>query len=65
MSKDFIFLCEIAVGMVAVRYSEISHMETLGTGATKVYLSLGIPLIVEESQAQILNLIQLNENLKE
>lgn len=65
MSKDFIFLTQIAVGCVAVRYSEITYMETLCSGATKVHLSLGIPLIVEESQSYILKLIKRQEDLSD
>jgi hypothetical protein len=62
MSKNFIWLTQIAVGCIAVRYSEISYMETLCSGATKVHLSLGIPIIVEESQSHILKLIRLRED---
>lgn len=63
--RDFIWLHQIGVGPTAVRYSEISHMETLITGCTRVYLSLGLPLVVDLTQAQILCLIDARERLNE
>ena len=61
MSKEFIYVTEIAQGPVALRYSEIVHMETLPSLATRVYLSLGYPIIVAESQADILHMIARRE----
>ena len=65
MSRDFIWLFQIAVGPVSVRYSEISYMETVSSGATKVHLGLGYPIIVEQTQYQILCLIDAQEQLNE
>jgi len=65
MSRDFIWLFQIGVGPVSVRYSEISYMETVNSGATKVHLGLGYPIIVEQTQFQILCLIDAQERLNE
>jgi len=65
MSRDFIWLFQIGVGPVSVRYSEISYMETVNSGATKVHLGLGYPIIVEQTQYQILCLINAQERLNE
>lgn len=65
MSRDFIWLFQIGIGPVSVRYSEISYMETVNSGATKVHLGLGYPIIVEQTQYQILCLINAQERLNE
>ena len=65
MSRDFIWLFQIGIGPVSVRYSEISYMETVNSGATKVHLGLGYPIIVEQTQYQILCLIDAQERLNE
>lgn len=65
MSRDFIWLWQLGVGPTSVRYSEISHMETLPSGCTRVYLSLGIPIITDLTQYQILALINAQERLNE
>lgn len=65
--RDFIWLWQLGIGPVSIRYSEISYMETVNSGATKVHLGLGYPIIVEQTQYQILCLIeaqvQLNESI--
>jgi len=63
--RDFIWIWQLGVGPTAVRYAEISHMETLASGCTRVYLSLGLPIITELSQYQILCLIDAQEKLNE
>ena len=63
--RDFIWLHQLGVGPTAVRYSEISHMETLLSGYTRIYLSLGLPLIVDLTQYQILCLIDARERLNQ
>ena len=63
--RDFIWIWQLGVGPTSVRYSEISHMETLPSGCTRVYLSLGLPIITELTQYQILNLIDAQERLNE
>lgn len=63
MSKDFIWLWQLGIGAVSVRYSEISYMETTPSGATKVHLGLGYPIVVEQGQFQILCLIEAQERL--
>ena len=63
--RDFIWIWQLGVGPTSVRYSEISHMETLSSGCTRVYLSLGLPIITELTQYQILNLIDAQERLNE
>lgn len=65
MTRDFIWLFQLGVGPVSVRYSEISYMETVNSGATKVHLGLGYPIIVEQTQFQILCLIEAQEQLNE
>ena len=65
MSREFIWLWQLGVGPVTVRYSEISYMETVNSGATKVHLGLGYPIIVEQTQYQILCLIHAQEQLNE
>ena len=65
--RDFIWLWQLGIGPVSIRYSEISYLETVNSGATKVHLGLGYPIIVEQTQYQILCLIeaqvQLNESI--
>lgn len=63
--RDFIWLWQLGVGPTSVRYSEISHMETLPSGCTRVYLSLGIPIITDLTQYQILALIDAQDRLNE
>jgi hypothetical protein len=63
--RDFIWLFQLGVGPVSVRYSEISYMETVNSGATKVHLGLGYPIVVEQTQYQILCLIDAQEQLNE
>jgi len=63
--RDFIWLFQLGVGWIAVRYDEITYMETLISGATKVHISLGQPIIVEQSQYQILCLIDARQRLNE
>jgi len=65
MSRDFIWLFQLGVGPITVRYSEISYMETVNSGATKVHLGLGYPIIVEQTQYQILCLIKAQDDLNE
>lgn len=65
MSRDFIWLWQLGVGPTSVRYSEISHMETLPSGCTRIYLSLGIPIITDLAQYQILALIDAQDRLNE
>mgnify|MGYP003348363001 CR=1 FL=1 len=66
MNRDFILLNEIGVGCVSVRHSEIVKLETLVSCATRVYLSTGDNIIVEESQVYILRTIGcLSEELPE
>lgn len=62
---EFIWLFQLGVGPVSVRYSEISYMETVNSGATKVHLGLGYPIIVEQTQYQILCLIDVQQKLNE
>jgi hypothetical protein len=40
-------------------------METVNSGATKVHLGLGYPIVVEQTQYQILALIDAQEQLNE
>ena len=63
--RDFIWIWQLGVGPTSVRYSEISHMETLPSGCTRVYLSLGLPIITELTQYQILSLIDAQDRLNE
>ena len=63
--RDFIWIWQLGVGPTSVRYSEISHMETLPSGCTRVYLSLGLPIITELTQYQILSLINAQDRLNE
>lgn len=63
--RDFIWLFQLGVGPVSVRYSEISYMETVNSGATKVHLGLGYPIVVEQTQYQILCLIDKQDKLNE
>lgn len=63
--SDFIWIWQLGVGPTSVRYSEISHMETLPSGCTRVYLSLGLPIIIELTQYQILSLIDAQDRLNE
>jgi len=63
--RDFIWIWQLGVGPTSVRYSEISHMETLPSGCTRVYLSLGIPIITDLTQYQILALIDAQDRLNE
>lgn len=63
--RDFIWIWQLGVGPTSVRYSEISHMETLPSGCTRVYLSLGIPVITDLTQYQILALIDAQDRLNE
>lgn len=62
---DFIVLFQLGVGGVSVRYSEICYLETLTSGCTRVHLNLGVPIIVEQGQFEILCLIDAQERLKE
>jgi len=61
--QDFIWLWQLGIGPVSIRYSEISYMETVNSGATKVHLGLGYPIIVEQTQYQILCLIEAQVHL--
>lgn len=63
--RDFIWLWQLGVGAVSVRYSEITYMETVASGGTKVHIGLGYPIVVEQSQYQILCLIERQEKLNE
>ena len=63
--RDFIWLWQLGVGAVSIRYSEITYMETVNSGATKVHLGLGYPIVVEQTQYQILCLIDAQEQLNE
>jgi len=63
--RDFIWLFQLGVGWIAVRFGDITYMETLISGATKVHISLGQPLIVGQSQYQILCLIDAKQRLSE
>jgi|DEB19_MinimDraft_3_1074340.scaffolds.fasta_scaffold57158_2 hypothetical protein len=63
--RDFIWLWQLGVGAVSIRYSEITYMETVNSGATKVHLGLGYPIIVEQTQYQILCLIDAQDRLNE
>lgn len=65
MSQDFIFLCQLGVGPVPVRYSEIVHMEPLIDCATRVYLTNASNIVVAESVSTILHLIKIRNNLNE
>lgn len=57
MNTDFVLLYELGVGWVSVRHSEIVLMETQHCGATRIHLSLGGSIIVEEDQCSILRKI--------
>jgi hypothetical protein len=63
--RDFIWIWQLGVGPTSVRYSEISHMETLPSGCTRIYLSLGIPIITDLAQYQVLALIDAQDRLNE
>ena len=63
--RDFIWIWQLGVGPTSVRYSEISHMETLPSGCTRVYLNLGLPIITDLTQYQILSLIDAQDRLNE
>jgi hypothetical protein len=63
--RDFIWLWQLGVGAVSIRYSEITYMETVNSGATKVHLGLGYPIVVEQTQYQILCLIDAQDRLNE
>lgn len=61
MDIDFITLCKLGVGSVLIRHSEIIAMEPTPCDYTRISLSNGEHLIVEEGPIKILRLI---ENLK-
>lgn len=63
--RDFIWLWQLGVGKISLRYSEITFMETLVSGATKIHVSIGYPIIVEETQFQVLCKIDAQEKLYE
>lgn len=64
MSFDFITLTKLGVGSVLIRYSEIVEMEPTPCDYTRVSLSIGTYLIVEEGPIEILKLIKKAEELK-
>lgn len=65
MNIDFISLCKLGVGQILLRHSEIIEMEPTPCNFTKISLSSGEHLIVEEGPIQILKLINNLEKLKE
>lgn len=64
MSLDFITLNKVGVGTILVRYSEIVEMEPTPCDYTRIDLSTGNYLIVEEGPLVILKLINKAEQLK-
>lgn len=65
MSYDFISLHKLGVGPILVRYSEIVLMEPTYKECTRLDLSFGEHIIVEEGPLCILRLIRNAELLAE
>ena len=65
MEVDFIGLCKLGVGPVLVRHSDIILMEPTPTGCTRLDLSYGDHLIVEEDLFCILQKIKSAKLLSE
>jgi hypothetical protein len=63
MSYDFISLHKLGVGLVLLRYSEIILMEPTHNQYTRLDLSFGEHIIVEEGPVDILRLIKNAELL--
>lgn len=65
MNTEFISLCKLGVGTVLIRHSEIISLEPTALGYTKITISTGEHLIVEDGPLKILQIINNLENLKE
>lgn len=58
MSCDYIMLCELGCGTVAVKYSEIITIELTAECASRITLSNGYSKVVAETPPRILQLIE-------
>lgn len=65
MEIEFITLYRIGVGPTLVRFSEIVTMEPTLTGCTRLELSTGRDLVVEEEAHGILKIIRHAKELSE
>jgi len=64
MNYDFITLSKLGVGRVLVRYSDIILIEPTHQEYSRLDLSFGDHIIVEEGPIDILRLIAVAEDLK-
>ena len=65
MSCDYIMLCELGCGTVAVKYTEIVSIELTGECASRITLSNGYSKVVAETPPRILQLIDTVKELCE
>ncbi len=65
MEIDFITLYRVGVGPTLVRFSEIVTMEPTPVGCTRLELSTGSNIIVEEEAHGILKIIRHAKELSE
>jgi len=65
MNFDFVSLHKVGVGCVLVRHSEIVELEPTHHEFTRIELSTGNYLIVEQGPIEILNLIDNLDRLKQ
>jgi hypothetical protein len=63
MEIEFISLCRSGVGPTLVRFSEIVTMEPTAAGCTRLELSTGSYIIVEEEAYSILKIIRQAKEL--